>query len=108
MRRCARSRAPTVSPGSSPTWPAASVDDALAVPCELNGEPGVVMHAADGWVAMTFEVAGDRITRMWLVVNPAKLERLVAALPDAAGRPGPWSAPGRFRHRGGRPVIRPG
>ncbi len=83
-------------------------DDPLAVPCELNGEPGVVMHVTDGWLAMSAEIAGDRVERIWLVVNPAKLERLVAALPDAAGRPGPWSTPGRFRHRGGRPVIRPG
>ena len=83
-------------------------DDPLFVPCELNGEPGVVMHVTDGWLAMSAEIAGDRVERIWLVVNPAKLERLVAALPDAAGRPGPWSTPGRFRHRGGRPVIRPG
>jgi RNA polymerase sigma-70 factor (ECF subfamily) len=79
--------------------------DPLFVPCELNGEPGVLMHVADGWAAMVVTVEGDRVSGLRIVANPAKLERLVETLvPPDAGRPGPWEAPGRFRHRRGQPV----
>ena len=107
-RRCARSPGLLASARFLTNLAGRVGDDPLAVPCELNGEPGLVMHVTDGWLAMSAQIAGGQVERIWLVVNPAKLERLVAALPDAAGRPGPWSTPGRFRHRGGRPVIRPG
>ncbi len=80
--------------------------DPLIVPCELNGEPAVLMHVADGWAAMVVSVAGDRVTAVRIVVNPAKLERLIETSAAAtAGRPGPWDAPGRFRHRRGEPVT---
>ena len=65
-------------------------DNPLFVPCELNGEPGVLMHVADGWAAMVVGVSGDRVATVRVVVNPAKLERLIetsGAL--TAGRPGP-------------------
>jgi RNA polymerase sigma-70 factor, ECF subfamily len=81
--------------------------DPLIVPCELNGEPGVLMHTNDGWAAMTVTIEADLVTAVRVVANPAKLERLVATLaPADAGRPGAWEAAGRFRHRGGQPVLR--
>jgi hypothetical protein len=80
-------------------------DDPLVVPCELNGEPGLLVHVADGWVATTFTVDDDRVTTIRVVANPAKLVHLVRTLvPDGAGRPGPWEARGRFRHRQGQRV----
>jgi RNA polymerase sigma-70 factor, ECF subfamily len=79
--------------------------DPLYVPCELNGEPGVLMHVADGWAAMVVTVDDeDRISAARIIANPAKLERLVAALVPATGRPGPWESAGRFRYRGGEKV----
>jgi hypothetical protein len=63
------------------------------------------MHVPDGWVAIALEIDGDRITHLRVVVNPAKLERLVESFAGAtAGRPGPWDTPARFRHRRGQPV----
>ncbi|MGI9053995.1 MAG: RNA polymerase sigma factor SigJ [Ilumatobacteraceae bacterium] len=83
-------------------------DDPLMHPCELNGAPGFVTHTTAGWAAMLCEVAGDQVTEVRMVVNPEKLERLLAAHPDlAAGRPGPFHSAGWLRHRGGRPVARP-
>jgi RNA polymerase sigma-70 factor (ECF subfamily) len=80
-------------------------DDPLLQRCELNGEPGMLIHTAAGWAAIAVEADGTHVTAIRVVVNPAKLERLLGAHPDVtAGRPGPWDAPGRFRHRGGRPV----
>jgi RNA polymerase sigma-70 factor (ECF subfamily) len=77
--------------------------DPLALPCQLNGEPGVLLHGDDGWAAIAAEVRGDRVAHLWVVVNPAKLERLVASFGAAAAvRPGPWETSGRFRHRRGR------
>jgi RNA polymerase sigma-70 factor (ECF subfamily) len=78
--------------------------DALYVPCELNGEPAVLMHGADGWAAVVVTLVDDRIGTVRIVANPAKLERLVATLAAGSGRPGPWEAAGRFRHRGGQRV----
>ncbi len=76
------------------------------MPCELNGEPGVLMHVALGWAAMTVTVTDGLVTAVNLVTNPAKLEHLVAALvPDRAGRPGPWDAAVRFRHRRGERIT---
>jgi RNA polymerase sigma-70 factor, ECF subfamily len=81
-------------------------DDPLVVPCELNGEPGVLLHLADGWAAMTVTVEDDLVAAVRIVVNPAKLEALIASKePVTAGRPGAWDAAARFRHRQGRPVA---
>jgi RNA polymerase sigma-70 factor, ECF subfamily len=78
----------------------------LFVPCELNGEPGVLMHVTDGWAAMVLSVEGDRIAAVRIVANPEKLERLIeTSAAPTAGRPGPWDVPGRFRHRHGQRVT---
>jgi RNA polymerase sigma-70 factor (ECF subfamily) len=80
-------------------------DDPLVVSCELNGEPGVLLHVLGGWHAMTITVEDDLIAAVRIVANPAKLEHLVSSLvPDGGGRPGPWEARGRFRHRQGQRV----
>ena len=47
------------------------------VPCELNGEPGVLLHVGGGWAAVTVTVDDGLVTAVCIVVNPAKLERLV-------------------------------
>ena len=78
--------------------------DPLVVPCELNGEPGVVLHTADGWVAVSIETDGDVVTAVRIVANPDKLDRLVASLPGTGDRPGPREALRPFRHRRGQPV----
>jgi RNA polymerase sigma factor (sigma-70 family) len=78
--------------------------DLLVVSRELNASPGVVMSAGGEWLASVFEVERDRVVAVRAVVSPPKLERLVASLPEAAGRPGPWATPARFRHRGGQRV----
>ena len=58
------------------------------MPCELNGEPAVLTHGAEGWAAVTVSVEDGLVTAMHVVVNPAKLERLVASFGDvAAGVP---------------------
>jgi RNA polymerase sigma-70 factor (ECF subfamily) len=79
-------------------------ENLLVVPCEVNGSPGAVVNAGATWLAYAVEVDGDRVAAIRVVVSPAKLERLVARLPEAAGRPGPWATRGRFRHRRGQPV----
>ena len=76
----------------------------LVVPCELNGSPGGVLNTGGPWFAYAVEVEGDRVAAIRVVANPAKLERLVATLPEAAGRPGPWETADRIRHRGGQQV----
>lgn len=78
--------------------------DVLVVPCEVNGSPGAVVNAGPTWLAYAVEVEADRVVAIRVVASPAKLERLVARLPEAAGRPGPWATRSRFRHRGGQPV----
>lgn len=78
--------------------------DAFLLACELNGEPAVVGEIDGMWQAMITEVRGSRVAAVRIVRNPAKLERLVASLPGAADRPGPWSTPQRFRHRRGQPA----
>ena len=45
-----------------------------------------------------------RVSAVYLVVNPAKLERLVATIPGAADLPGPADGAGRIRHWHGRTV----
>jgi RNA polymerase sigma-70 factor (ECF subfamily) len=81
-------------------------DDPLFVPCELNGEPGVLMHVSDGWAAIVVSVVDDRVATVRIVANPQKLERLIETSPAAtSGRPGPWDVPGRFRHRRGRRIT---
>jgi RNA polymerase sigma factor (sigma-70 family) len=40
----------------------------------VNGQPGLVAQQDDAIVAVyAFEIAGDRITRIWAVLNPGKL-----------------------------------
>ncbi|MFN8660324.1 MAG: RNA polymerase sigma-70 factor [Thermomicrobiales bacterium] len=48
---------------------------------EINGQPGAVTFI-DGAIrnAATFEMDGDRITRIYIVANPDKLEPLAAAM----------------------------
>ena len=83
-------------------------DDPLVVLCELNGEPGLVLHGDTGWVAMTAEIIDHRVAVLRMVVSPPKLERLIASLgAQTGGRPGPWDGPGHFRHRRGRPAATP-
>ena len=80
-------------------------DDPLFVPCEINGRPGALVHAATGWTALAVDTDGDVVTAVHVVANPAKLERLVGALgPAAAGRPGVWEALRPLRHRRGTPA----
>ncbi len=80
-------------------------DDPLALPCRLNGEPGALLHVPDGWVALVLEIEGDHVTHLRVVVNPAKLERLIDSFGAAtSGRPGAWDTSSRFRHRHGQPV----
>lgn len=80
-------------------------DDPLLRPCRINGEPGLVAYTAAGWAVLVASADDDHVTQLRLVVNPAKLERLLAGRPDLVGeRPGAWDAAGRFRHRGGQPV----
>ena len=58
--------------------------EALVVPCELNGSPGAVVNAGGTWLAYAIEVDGDQVAAIRVVVNPAKLERLVATLPEVS------------------------
>lgn len=83
--------------------------DPLVIPTVLNGEPGVVAHTAEGWIAVIVEAGDDEVVaHLRVVVNPAKLERLVATFgPATAERPGPWDTPSRFRHRRGTPTTTP-
>ena len=77
----------------------------LVLPCRLNGEPGLLLHAPTAGSAVAVEVVDDLVTNVRIVVNPAKLERLVDSFGAAtAGRPGPFETPARFRHRGGHTV----
>lgn len=80
--------------------------DVTMVPMELNGSAGFVMYGAQRWAAATVESDDDgRVTAVHVWANPAKLERLVASLPWAAGYPPPADGAGRFRHRRGSPVT---
>lgn len=49
-------------------------EDVLLDECEVNGRPGLVMHR-DGVAAtvFAFDMAGNRIRRIWAVRNPDKL-----------------------------------
>ncbi|GAA3646152.1 RNA polymerase sigma factor SigJ [Nonomuraea antimicrobica] len=58
----------------------------------VNGQPGLVIQENGGTVAvMAFEVAGDRITRIWGVRNPEKLR--------------PWTAGPHHEDPSGRPPV---
>jgi RNA polymerase sigma-70 factor (ECF subfamily) len=61
------------------------------VPAEVNGQPGVVAVTPAGEIAvvLTVDVAGDRIQRVWAVLNPDKLTRVPAALGAEPGGPAP-------------------
>ena len=84
----------------------ARLGEVRTFPIELNGRPGVVVHGGGRWAATTVDVdAAGLVTAVYIVASPAKLERLVAAIPGAADLPGPWEGAGRFRHRRGRPVA---
>ncbi len=76
----------------------------VAVARWLNDSPALVLRAGKSWVAAVCEVRDDAVVAVHFVVDPVKLERLVATLPQAVGRPGVWATDGRFRHRGGVPV----
>ena len=40
----------------------------------VNGQPGLIAQQDGVTIAVySFEIAGDRITRMWAVLNPGKL-----------------------------------
>ena len=80
-------------------------ENPFIVVCELNGCPGVILQAADRWITIGIESEGELVTAINVVVNPDKLERIVASIPEAAGRPGPRANPDRFRHRQGRAVT---
>lgn len=45
----------------------------------VNGQPGLVTQLDDDTTVMAFEVAGDRISRIWVVRNPEKLRPWTAA-----------------------------
>jgi RNA polymerase sigma-70 factor (ECF subfamily) len=46
----------------------------------VNGQPGLVAQQEGVTVAVyAFEIAGDRITRIWAVLNPGKLRPWTAA-----------------------------
>jgi len=80
--------------------------DVVMMPMELNRAAGFVMFGSQRWAAATVDADRDgRVTAVHVWLNPAKLERLVASLPWAAGYPAPADGAGRFRHRGGSPVI---
>lgn len=76
----------------------------FVVPMELNQSPGFVLCGDLGWIALLFDVDGDKITTIRAVVHPGKLERLVARLPGTDHLPSPWDRASRYRHRGGRPT----
>ena len=105
---CARCAGASAPPRYLANLAARVGDDPLVVLCELNGEPGLVLHGDTGWVAMTAEIIDHRVAVLRMVVSPPKLERLIASLgAQAGGRPGPWDGPGHFRHRRGRPAATP-
>lgn len=48
--------------------------DAVAVECPVNGEPGIALHTGHDIVGvLTVGLRAERISRLWLVVNPEKL-----------------------------------
>ena len=48
--------------------------DAVAVECPVNGEPGIALHTGRDIVGvLTVGLRAERISRLWLVVNPDKL-----------------------------------
>jgi RNA polymerase sigma-70 factor (ECF subfamily) len=52
-----------------------------ALPLEINGRPGIVMLSAkDIYMAITLETDGERITAVYGMRNPEKLERMASLL----------------------------
>ncbi|QIG38791.1 hypothetical protein G5T42_04240 [Microbacterium sp. 4R-513] len=48
--------------------------EAVAVECPVNGEPGIALHTGHDIVGVvTVGLRAERISRVWLVVNPDKL-----------------------------------
>jgi RNA polymerase sigma-70 factor, ECF subfamily len=80
-------------------------DEPFIFPCELNGSPALVVHSGGIWLALVIEAAGGLVTAVRAIVNPDKLERLVASIPGAERLPGPSETPDRFRHRRGKVVT---
>ena len=80
------------------------VEEPFVAVRELNGLPGVIMQVGERWVTICIETNNEAVTGIRIVSNPAKLERIVDSIPEAAGRSSPWASPDRFRHRQGRPV----
>lgn len=79
-------------------------DEPFVVVQELNGVPGFVAQSGARWFTLALETKNGIVIAIRLVVNPSKLERIVASLPEAAGRSGPWATPDRFRYRRGLPA----
>jgi hypothetical protein len=53
---------------------ARSVSSVTFVECTVNGQPGLVAQQSGVTVAVyAFQVAGDRIRHIWVVLNPDKL-----------------------------------
>ncbi|MEU1409335.1 RNA polymerase sigma factor SigJ [Streptomyces sp. NPDC005728] len=53
---------------------AAGAPEVTIVECAVNGQPGLVLQRAGTTLSvLAFDVAGDRITRIWAVLNPEKL-----------------------------------
>ncbi|MET9835788.1 RNA polymerase sigma factor SigJ [Streptomyces sp. NPDC006385] len=53
---------------------ATAVPDVALLECMVNGQPGLVAQRDGITVSvLAFDVAGDRITRVWAVLNPDKL-----------------------------------
>ncbi|OCB15754.1 RNA polymerase subunit sigma-24 [Mycolicibacterium porcinum] len=53
---------------------AAAPDDVTVVECTVNGQPSLAVHYGDATVTVfAFEIANDRIKRIWAVRNPDKL-----------------------------------
>ncbi|MFM1653409.1 RNA polymerase sigma-70 factor [Brevibacillus sp. B_LB10_24] len=44
--------------------------------CSVNGEPGMIAHSAEYQSVWTFQYRGDRISHIYLVVNPEKLAHI--------------------------------
>ncbi|WP_082691848.1 RNA polymerase sigma factor SigJ [Mycobacterium sp. IS-1556] len=53
---------------------AAMPADVTVVECTVNGQPGLAMHYGDATVTVfAFDIANDRVKRIWAVRNPDKL-----------------------------------
>ena len=53
--------------------------EATILECMVNGQPGLVARLDGVVTVFAFDIAGDRIKRIWAVRNPEKLRRLTTA-----------------------------